>query len=108
VETVGSVSFIGKIFDGLDPKELRSVAEDYLKQANVAAVATNQEGKASIVVAVSKTLNGTPSAVDLIKEAVAAVGGKGGGGRPEMAQGGGPEGDKLDAALAAVKARLAA
>jgi alanyl-tRNA synthetase len=106
-ETVGAFSFIGKIFDGLDPKELRGVAEGYLAQADVAAVATNMEGKASIVVAVNKALAGKASAVDLVKEAVAVVGGKGGGGRPEMAQGGGPDADKLEAALGAVRNKLA-
>ena len=97
-EMIGNTSFIGKIFDGLDPKDLRGVAEGYLAQADVVAVATNVEGKASVVVAVSKTLSGKISAVDLVKEAVEAVGGKGGGGRPEMAQGGGPEAGKLEEA----------
>ena len=105
-ETVGVYGFIGKIFDGLDPKELRGVAEGYLAQADVVAVATNMEGKASVVVAVAKAHSDKISAVDLVKEAVAAVGGKGGGGRPEMAQGGGPDGDKLEAALNAVKSKL--
>jgi alanyl-tRNA synthetase len=105
-EMIGNVSFIGKIFDGLDPKELRSVAEGYLAQADVVAVATNSEGKASVVVAVSKNLVSKASAVDLIKEAVVAVGGKGGGGRPEMAQGGGPDAGKLEEALTAIRAKL--
>ena len=99
VEKIGSVNFIEKIFDGLDPKELRPIAEEYLKQADVVAVATNVEGKASVVVAVSKALSAQFSAVALVQAAVAALGGKGGGGRPEMAQGGGPEADKLPAAL---------
>jgi alanyl-tRNA synthetase len=105
-EMVGSTSFIAKIFDGLDPKELRSVADDYLKQADVVVVATNLEGKASVVVAVAKTLADKISAVELIKTAVETVGGKGGGGRPEMAQGGGPEAAKLNDAIAAIRARL--
>lgn len=107
-EVVGSTSFIGKIFDGLDPKELRGVAEGYLTQADVVTVATNTEGKASVVVAVSKSLAGKISAVDLIKVAVEAVGGKGGGGRPEMAQGGGPDGDNLQGALDTIRTKLSA
>ena len=107
VETVGNVTFMGKIFDGLDPKDLRGVADDFLKSADIAVVATQVEGKASVVVAVSKAHSASISAVDLVKEAVAILGGKGGGGRPEMAQGGGPDADKLDAALVAVKAKLA-
>ncbi len=104
VETVNGTSFIGKVFDGLDPKELRGVAEGYLAKAGVVAVATNVDGKASIVVAIAK--GGTHNAVDLVKLAVETVGGKGGGGRPEMAQGGGPDAAKLDDALNAIKAKL--
>jgi alanyl-tRNA synthetase len=107
-ETIGNIGFIGKIFDGLDAKELRAVAEDYLKQADVTAVATNVEGKASVVVGVNKTLADKFSAVTLVQAAVTELGGKGGGGRPEMAQGGGPDADKLESALAKIKSLLAA
>ena len=103
VEKVGAVNFIGKVFDGLEPKELRAVAEGYLKQADVVAVATNVEGKASVVVGVNKAITERISAVTLVQAAVAELGGKGGGGRPEMAQGGGPEADKLAAALDKIK-----
>jgi len=106
-EKIGSINFIGKIFDGLDPKELRAVAEGYLKDADVVAVATNVEGKASVVVGVTKTFTEKFSAVTLVQAAVAELGGKGGGGRPEMAQGGGPDADKLEAALDRIKALLA-
>jgi len=102
-EKIGTVNFIGKIFDGLDPKELRAVAEGYLKQADVVAVATNVEGKASVVVGVNKPLTDKISAVTLVQAAVTELGGKGGGGRPEMAQGGGPEADKLTVALDKIK-----
>jgi alanyl-tRNA synthetase len=106
-ETVGSYKFFSNSFDGLDPKELRSIAEGHLKQADVVVVTTNVEGKASIVVAVSKDKSSALSAVELVKVAVEAVGGKGGGGRPEMAQGGGPDADKLPQAIEAIKAKLA-
>ena len=107
VEKIGSVNFAGKVFDGLDPKELRAVAETYLKQADVVCVATNVEGKASVVVGVNKALAEKISAVTLVQAAVAILGGKGGGGRPEMAQGGGPDADKLPEALEKIKSLLA-
>ena len=105
-EMVGSVGFIGKVFDGLDPKELRAVAEGYLKDADVVVVGTNVEGKASVVVGVNKTHIATISAVTLVQAAVTELGGKGGGGRPEMAQGGGPEADKIDVAINKIKSLL--
>lgn len=104
VETINGTTFIGKVFDGLDPKELRGVAEGYLSKAQVVTVGTNVEGKASIVVASS--VSPIANAVDLVKVAVETVGGKGGGGRPEMAQGGGPDAGKLEDALNAIKAKL--
>ncbi len=108
-EMIGNVGFIGKAFNGLDPKDLRGAAETYLKEAEpgIVAVATNVDGKASVVVAVSKPLTSTHSAVTLVQAAVAELGGKGGGGRPDMAQGGGPDGDKLDAAIAKIRALVA-
>ena len=108
VESIKGVGFIGKVFEGLDPKELRGLAEGYLKQADVVAVGTNVEGKASVVVGVAKAHVDKISAVVLVQAAVAALGGKGGGGRPDMAQGGGPEADKLEAALAAIKGLIGA
>lgn len=102
-EKVGSVNFIGKAFDGLDPKELRDLANGYLKQADVVAVGTNMDGKGSVVVGVNKTHTESLSAVTLVQAAVTELGGKGGGGKPDMAQGGGPDGSKLDAAIAKIK-----
>ena len=104
-EKVGNYQFIGKVFDGLDPKELRGVAEGFAKQADIVVVATNVEGKASVVVA-SKTP--ALSAVTLVQTAVAELGGKGGGGKPDMAQGGGPDADKLLVAIDKIKSLLAA
>lgn len=106
VETVGVVKFIGKAFDGLDPKDLREVANGYLKQADVVAVATVVEGKASVVVGVNKTHTETLSAVTLVQKAVEILGGKGGGGKPDMAQGGGPEAGNISDALRAIKNSL--
>jgi alanyl-tRNA synthetase len=72
----------------------------------VVALVSTAEGKASIVVAVSADLAGKVNAVDLVRAAAAAVGGKGGGGRPDLAQAGGPDGGKADEALAAVRGAL--
>ena len=108
-EEVGGVKFSGQVLDGLDPKELRGLL-DQAKQrmgSGVAAVITVNDGRASIAAAVTDDLTARVSAVDLVRAGVEALGGKGGGGRPDMAQGGGPEGAKAAEAIAAVKAALA-
>jgi alanyl-tRNA synthetase len=108
-ETVAGVTFSGQVLEGLDPKELRPLL-DAAKQrmgSGVAAVIAVNDGKASIAAAVTDDLTARFSAVDLVRAGVEALGGKGGGGRPDMAQGGGPDGSKAADALAAVKAVLA-
>jgi alanyl-tRNA synthetase len=107
-EQVGAVSFIGQIVPGLDPKELRGLVDGNKKTlgSGVSAVLAVTEGRASIAVGVTDDLSGSVSAVDLVRAGVEALGGKGGGGRPDMAQGGGPDGDKAAAAIDAVKAAL--
>lgn len=108
-EDVGGVKFSGQVLDGLDPKELRGLL-DQAKQrlgSGVAVIVAVNEGKASIAAAVTEDLVGKVSAVDLVRAGVAALGGKGGGGRPDMAQGGGPDGAKAADAIAAAKAVLA-
>ncbi|MBF9152761.1 alanine--tRNA ligase [Novosphingobium jiangmenense] len=109
-EEVGGVKFSGQVLDGLDPKELRGLL-DQAKQrlgSGVAVIVAVNEGKASIAAAVTEDLAGKVSAVDLVRAGVEALGGKGGGGRPDMAQGGGPDGAKAADAIAAAKAVLAA
>ncbi|MDP4605453.1 MAG: alanine--tRNA ligase [Erythrobacter sp.] len=108
-EDIAGVTFSGQVLEGLDPKELRPLL-DATKQrmgSGVAAVIAVNDGKASIAAAVTDDLTARFSAVDLVRAGVEALGGKGGGGRPDMAQGGGPDGAKAAEALAAVKARLA-
>ena len=108
-EKVGSIDFLGQVIDGLDPKELRGIV-DQNKAAlgsGVSAVLAVVDGRASIAVGVTDELKSSISAVELGRAGVEALGGKGGGGRPDMAQGGGPDGDKAQAALDAVKAALA-
>jgi alanyl-tRNA synthetase len=108
-ETISGVAFSGQVLEGLDPKELRPLL-DAAKQrmgSGIAAVIAVNDGKASIAAAVTDDLTARFSAVDLVRAGVEALGGKGGGGRPDMAQGGGPDGSKATEALAAVKALLA-
>ena len=73
----------------------------------VAIVGVADDGKAGIVVGVTDDLTARFSAVDLVRRGAEALGGKGGGGRPDMAQAGGPDGGKADAALAAIEAAIA-
>ncbi|MGC4251735.1 MAG: DHHA1 domain-containing protein, partial [Sphingobium sp.] len=108
-EQVGHINFIGQVIEGLDPKELRGIV-DQNKAAlgsGVSAVLAVTDGRASIAVGVTEDLTGSISSVDLVRAGVEALGGKGGGGRPDMAQGGGPDGDKADIAIEVVKAALA-
>lgn len=106
-EQVNGINFVGQVLDGLDPKALRGAVDEAKARIGggvVALVAVN-EGRASVAVGVSDGLG--LSAVDLVKTAVAVLGGQGGGGRPDMAQGGGPDGAKGVEAIEAVKGALA-
>ena len=108
-EEVGGYAFLGQSVEGLDPKGLRGEV-DAMKQrlgSGVATLVAINDGRASVAVGVTDDLIGQLSAVDLVKAAVAALGGQGGGGRPDMAQGGGPEGAKSADALQAVRDALA-
>jgi alanyl-tRNA synthetase len=108
-EQVGGHFFIGQVLDGMDPKGLRGLVDEAKQRVGsgvVALVAVN-DGRATVAVGVTDDLTGNRNAVDLVRKAVEAVGGQGGGGRPDMAQGGGPDGSKAAAAIEAVKAALA-
>ncbi len=109
-ETVAGVGFLGKSVSGVSPKDLKPLADEGKKAlgSGVVVLVGEAEGKASVVVAVTEDLVGRFSAVDLVRVASAALGGQGGGGRPDMAQAGGPDASKADDAIAAVKAALAA
>jgi alanyl-tRNA synthetase len=107
-EQVGGHAFLGQVVEGLDPKGLRGEI-DTMKQrlgSGIAALVAVNEGRGSVAVGVTDDLSGSISAVELVKAAVAAMGGQGGGGRPDMAQGGGPDGAKADDALKAIRAAL--
>ncbi len=109
-ERHGGVALAVRNLGDIPAKDLKGVAEaigDGLGSGVVAVVST-AEGKASIVVRVSQDLTSRFNAVDLVRKASSAVGGKGGGGRPDLAQAGGPDGAQADAALDAVRTALAA
>ena len=109
-EEVGGIKFSGQVLDGLDPKDLRGLLDEAKARmgSGVAAVVAVNDGKAAIAAAVTDDLTGKISAVDLVRAGVEALGGKGGGGRADMAQGGGPDGAKAAEAIAAVRAVLSA
>jgi len=108
-ESVNGVGFLGKVVAGIPAKELKSLADagkTSLGSGVVVFVGTAEDGKASVVVGVTDDLAGRFSAVDLVRLAAAAIGGQGGGGRPDMAQAGGPDGARAADAIAAVRSAL--
>ena len=107
---LGGVKFIGRVLDDVPAKELKSLADDMKKSvgSGVVAVVARAEGKASIVVAVTEDLVKRFNAVDFVRAGAEALGGKGGGGRPDMAQAGGPDASAADAAVEAVERAVAA
>jgi len=108
IRQVGNVKLIGRVLNGVPGKDLKGMADEFKKKlgSGVVALVGVEEGKASAVVGVTEDLSKTLSAVDLVKAAVTALGGKGGGGRPDMAQGGGPDAAKAPEALRAIEAAL--
>ena len=112
VETkdIGGVMFAPKLLEDVSGKELKGLADDIKAQikSGVVALVAVSDGKASLVVGVTEDLTDTISAVDLVRAGSAVVGGKGGGGRADMAQAGGPDGARAQAALDAIEAALGA
>jgi alanyl-tRNA synthetase len=105
-EDIGGVSYLGQIIAGIEPKALRGLADERMQQigSGVVVIIAANEGSNTIVAAVSPEHQGKFTAPDLVKAATAAMGGQGGGGRAEMAQGGGPAGDaQAQAAMDAVR-----
>jgi alanyl-tRNA synthetase len=110
VQDVNGVKFMGKVMQGLAAKELRGLVDQgksELGSGVVAFVAVSEDGKVGISVGVSADLTDRLNAVDLVRAGAEALGGSGGGGRPDMAQAGGPDADKADAAIEAVKVAMA-
>jgi alanyl-tRNA synthetase len=109
VRVIGDVTLMARTVSGIELKDLRSLADEGKKRLGsgvVAIVALSEQGKAGIVVGVTADLTGRFSAVDLVRKGAEVLGGKGGGGRPDMAQAGGPDGSKAQAALDAVAAAI--
>ena len=106
IREVGNVKLMARAVEGIEMKDLKSLADDGKKQLGsgvVAIVGVTGDGKAGVVVGVTSDLTSRFNAVDLVKIASEALGGKGGGGRPDMAQAGGPDGAKAGAALSAIE-----
>lgn len=109
IEEISGVSFMGKVIEDLPAKELRSLVDAGKKsiKSGVVVIVGKADGKAGISVGVTEDLTDKISAVDLVRIGSEALGGKGGGGRPDMAQAGGPDAEKADHALAEIKKALA-
>ena len=109
MRSIAGVKLLARAVTGIELKDLRSLADEGKKQVGsgvVAIVGLSADGKAGIVVGVTDDLTNRFNAVDLVRKGAEALGGKGGGGRPDMAQAGGPDGSKADSALKAVEAAL--
>jgi alanyl-tRNA synthetase len=109
-EEIAGVRFLARNVGEVPPRELKNLADALQKKigGGVVALVSTAEGKASVVVSVAPDLTARFDAVRLVREAAAQLGGKGGGGRPDLAQAGGPEAGRAAEALAAVRAALAA
>ncbi len=107
---IAGVKAVLRTVENVAPKDLKSLADDAKSRlgSGVVAFVTVADGKASLVVGVTPDLTTRISAVDLVRAGAEALGGKGGGGRPDMAQAGGPETGRTSEALAAIEQRLAA
>ena len=105
IETVNGVKFVARTIPNVHPKELKAFIDEINKSlgSGIVVLGTDKDSKASIVVGVTPDLTNKYSAIDLVKLASQAVGGAGGGGRPDMAQAGGPNANKLNDAYNAVK-----
>lgn len=108
IEEVNGVKFVGKSLQNIQAKELKAFVDEIKENigSGIIVLASNNDGKASIVVGITNDLTDKYSAVDLVRQASAKVGGQGGGGRPDMAQAGGPDGNKIADAINAVKKAL--
>jgi alanyl-tRNA synthetase len=109
-QKISGVSYIGRVMDGVAPKDLRGLVDAGKKKlgSGVVAYVGVNEGKAALAVGVTDDLTERFSAVDLARAGAESIGGKGGGGRPDMAQAGGPDGANAQAAVEAIAAAIAA
>jgi alanyl-tRNA synthetase len=107
---IGDIVFDGRLVEDVPGRELRPLADDLKRRigSGIVAVVSRAEGKAAIVVGVTPDLTGRFDAVELVRVGAEVLGGKGGGGRPDLAQAGGPEVGHAEAALAAIEQALRA
>ncbi|MBD21653.1 MAG: alanine--tRNA ligase [Rhodospirillaceae bacterium] len=105
---ISGVSFVGKVLEGIPSKELKSLVDEFKKKigSGVIAICSVEEEKASLVVGVTNDQIEKFDAVTLVREGSKALGGKGGGGRPDMAQAGGPDTNNAPAAITAIEKAL--
>ncbi len=106
---INGIKFLGRVVENIATKELKGLVDDAkqgLGSGIVCIAGVSEDGKAGIVVGITEDLTNTHNSVDLVRVASEVVGGKGGGGRPDMAQAGGPDGSKAQAAIEAVAAVL--
>jgi alanyl-tRNA synthetase len=110
METIAGLKIVLRLVEGVSPKDLKSLADGAKSQvgSGVVAFVTAADGKASIVAGVTDDLTSRINAVDLVRVAAEALGGKGGGGRPDMAQAGGPDNGNPSVALDAIREKLKA
>jgi alanyl-tRNA synthetase len=111
IETVGDIKLMARVVEGISAKDLKALVDEGKKQLGsgvVVLIAVSEDGKGGVVAGVTADLADRVNAIDLVKVAAEAMGGKSGGGRPDMAQAGGPDGTKAEDALAAVRKQLAA
>jgi alanyl-tRNA synthetase len=110
VKTIDGIATVMRVVEGVSPKDLKGLADEAKAKigSGVVAFVAVADGRASLVVGVTPDLTDRISAVDLVRAGSEALGGKGGGGRPDMAQAGGPDGSRAGEALAAIEARLRA
>ena len=108
IKNINGVKFISKILEDFPAKDLKSMADDLKKQlgSGVVALIATDDGKASIVVAVTSDLTDKINAVELVKLGAEALGGKGGGGRPDMAQAGGSNPSAANDAVSVIEGKL--
>jgi alanyl-tRNA synthetase len=109
VRELAGVKLLARVVHGVAPKDLRGLVDEAKKQLGsgvVAVVGVSEEGKAGLVVGVTGDLIQAHNAVELARIGAEALGGKGGGGRPDLAQAGGPDGARADEALEAIAAKI--
>lgn len=108
IEEVNGIKFVGKSLQNIQAKELKAFVDEIKENigSGIIVLASENEGKASVVVGITNDLTSKYSAVDLVRLASTKVGGQGGGGRPDMAQAGGPDGSKIKEAVEAVKSAI--